>query len=327
MTTDTMKLTPVEPTSSPTEPPIAPLEFRSGIVGLVGLPNSGKSSFLNHVVIDKIAIVSPKPQTTRRRQIGLVNRPQAQIAFVDSPGLVTGEKGLFKYLHQEAREVAEESDIVLVLIAIDTAKKEDIDQLIEFVANVKRPWCLGITKVDLEPFARRIVILEEIARQHKVPCFHLTTERKSHDQSEDVLNHLAKVMPVSPQPLYDTEILTTATLRDLAAETVREKCLLILSDEIPYGIGTQVRQFDESRTSLTKIAIDIWVPKESHKGILIGKKGQTLKEIGSQARRDIEKLMGHQVFLELHVVVKENWQEKNIWMKDLGYVVKTTGES
>ncbi len=308
--------------------PLAPTkEFRAGMVGLVGLPNSGKSSFLNQVVVDKIAIVTPKPQTTRRRQIGLVNRPLAQMAIVDSPGLVDGEKGLFKYLHQEAREVAEESDTILVLIGIDTAKKEDIDQLVEFVVSLKRPWCLGITKVDLEPYVRRIIILEEIARKHGVPCFRLTTEKASHSQAEEALAYLEKQLPVSPAPLFDTEILTTATLRELASEIVREKCLLTLHDEIPYGLGTQVRNFDETRTDLTRISVDIWVPKESHKGILIGKKGQTLKEIGSLARKDIEKLTGTPVFLDLHVVIKENWQDRQIWMKDLGYTIKKTGES
>ncbi len=300
--------------------------YFAGMVGIIGLPNAGKSTFLNNVVKDKIAIVSPKPQTTRRRQLGIVNcttgTAPGQIAFIDTPGLVPEEKGLFQYLHKEAKQVAEEADALLVMVSLDSPSKKDVFGLIEFVEATKKPWVMAISKVDLKEHFQRKLILENIAKEKNVPCFQLGLSDDDRNQSEEVLEALVKILPPSAAPLFDPEIMTTSTLRELAGEIVREKCLLLLRDEVPYGMATHVQKFDEADPKITKIAIDLWVAKPNHKAIVIGKKGETLKEIGTQARKDIEALLGNKVFLELHVLVKEMWQEKSHWMNDLGYKVQ-----
>lgn len=304
--------------------------YKSGFVGLIGQPNAGKSTLMNLLVDEKVSIVTPKPQTTRRRMMGIVSRDEGQIIYVDAPGVLRPGKGLNGFLAKEAMDVIQQSDVLMAVLALDTKEKEHIEDIIKLVDESKKPWFAVITKTDMSELSRRIEKLKEILSLHK-NCFGIVefSSSDARDMREYRGNAKKQIydlsllkLPETPKPLYDVELFTPHTTKELVAEIVREQCFEVLHHEIPYSIAVRVSKYDESNAKMPKIYGEILVSKESHKPILIGKGGETIKEIGTLSRKGIEKMLGQKVFLNLEVLVREDWFDNTKLMKELGYVVE-----
>lgn len=296
--------------------------MKAGFVGLIGMPNAGKSTLMNFLIEEKVSIVTPRPQTTRRRVHGIWTSKEAQIIFVDAPGVVTAKPGLFEFLANEAQEVASESDALVAVLSVDQKSKEEAEAILDMVKKSGKPWMAVITKTDLENLGHRAVILQDMVTKYGGKSLSISSTRRDGFQNEDrkaLLQGIQNLLPESEAPLYDPELYTTENLRDLACEIVREKCFLNLKDEVPYSIGVRPIEFKEEADPVPKINLEILVSKENHKGIVIGKGGQLLKKIGQEARTEIEKIMGQKVFLGLKVSVREGWTDNKRIMKELGY--------
>ena len=296
--------------------------MKAGFVGLIGLPNSGKSTLMNFLIDEKVSIVTPRPQTTRRRVHGIWSTEESQIVFVDAPGLVSSKPGLFDFLAKEATEVMSESDALIAVLSLDLKSAEEAEEIIEMVAKAKKPWIAVINKTDLDMFAHRVLILRTMLLKHNVPIFTISCANKDQFVKEVrpvLLEAIQKLLPESPAPLYDPELYTTENVRDMVCEIVREKCFLNLKDEVPYSIAVRPIEFKEEATPVPRISLEILVAKDNHKGIVIGKGGALLKKIGQEAREEIEKVMGTKIFLGLNVAAREDWYKNNRIMKELGY--------
>lgn len=299
--------------------------YKAGFVGLIGMPNAGKSTLLNLLVKEKVSIVTEKPQTTRRRIIGFLNSESSQIVLVDTPGILNAKTGLNHFLQKEAEDVIATSDVLCAVLNLDENKKENLDKIIDLVKNSKKPWFAVITKVDLtEHLSRRQKLRQELSEKFKdLKILESSSSwKKDFDSFRDEFIFAAKMyLPASEAPLYEVDLFTPHTLREMTVEILREQCFLRLTKELPYQIAIRIVKFDESDKNITKIYAEILVAKESHKPIVIGKSGSNIKHIGTQARQEIEKLIDQKVYLNLEVVVKENWYENPRLMKELGYVV------
>ena len=302
--------------------------MRSGFVAIVGRPNVGKSTLLNRVLGEKIAIVSPRPQTTRTRILGVWNGPDSQVAFFDTPGLHRAQGALNRRMVEVGLSTLSEVDLVLLLVEAGTGPEGRVEVgeatrwVVEEVARSRKPAVLGISKMDRAP---REVLLPVIAAYKDlhawteiVPFSALTGENV-----DDLLRTLAKLVPDSPAPLFPPDVLTDQAERQIAAEYIREQVMLKTREEIPYAAAIAVEDFDESeretgRSGLVRISATIFVERESQKGIVIGKRGAMLKEIGTRAREGIERLLGCKVFLDLRVRVDERWSERADALTRLG---------
>jgi len=293
--------------------------FRAGFVALVGEPNAGKSTLLNAILSEHVSIVSDKPQTTRARVTGILNLPEAQVIFVDAPGTLKSTSGINRFLQEESADVIGKADVVCALLAAD-ANEESVKSLIQTIRAAKKPWIALITKCDILGAGTRTPRFFQYLLEEKIPFVSLSSLRRPEEACEEVLNRVLPLLPESPAPLYDTELYTTQTLRQMAAEFVREACFLTLKQEIPYGLAVRVMEFNENG-AVVRVRCEILVDRPNHKGIVIGAKGQMLKRIGSQARALLEEVVGRQVFLELHVAVHEDWTRNTRILKELGYVV------
>lgn len=292
--------------------------FRAGYVGLIGLPNAGKSTLLNAIVGEKVAIVTPKPQTTRQRVVGIRTDEAAQICFVDAPGLIRGEKGLNRFLAKEFSDVMNDADVLVAVLGVDEGRMETLLELVEEVKKTKKPWLVVVTKTDL-PFEHRVRILREKLEAYGVPVLTGSAEHDPKTLVQELVNHLQQLLPESPGALYDPELFTTQSTREMVAELVREQCFVNLHEEIPYGLAVRIRRFDETSGPLIRIEADLVVNKENHKQMVIGAGGQRLKKIGQEARREVEKLVGRQVYLGLHVTARPKWTEGPATLKEFGY--------
>lgn len=296
--------------------------FKAGFVGLVGHPNAGKSSFLNRVVDQKIAAVTPKPQTTRRRVLGIVTNEESQIVFVDAPGLVKTSTGINPFLQKELQSVIEESDVLLAIVSLDTEIPEMVDEILDMVAYQKKPWAVFINKTDLQEKAHRLGKIIEKIELRQGTYFVGTCAHEEGVPKDKILEFCRSHLPENPGPLYDSEIFTPHTMRELAVEFVREKCFETLDKELPYQMAVRIIKYDETDT-IPKISFEILVSKETHKGIVIGKGGATLKKIGTEARKAIEEMVGSKVFIQFHVSIRPQWMKNEKMMEELGYVLPT----
>lgn len=297
-------------------------EYRAGFLGLVGYPNAGKSSLMNALIEEKVSIVSRKPQTTRRRVLGIHSSPEGQIVFVDSPGLVKTQKGLNSFIAREAQGVIDDSDALVAVLATDAETMDEAEDTLRWVTASGKPWFAVITKSDLADKAHRVRILSERVETAGGRVLTIASTAKPEDNKEareEILAASRALLPVTPQPLYDVELFTSETERTLVAEIIREKCFELLHQEVPFGTAVLIQKFDEAATPL-RIYAEILVSRTSHKAIVIGEGGQMIKKIGTAARADIEKLLDGQVFLQLNVAVRENWFENKSLLKELGYV-------
>ena len=298
------------------------MSFKAGFLGLIGQPNAGKSTLLNILVEEKVSIVTAKPQTTRRRVLGILNAPGTQIVLVDAPGIVKSKTGLNAFLEREAQDVIADSDCLCAVLNLDEDRKENLDQIVEMVRASGKPWFVVITKVDLKDKLHRLDRLRQELRdkypQAMVLEISKTWEQDAKEFREQFVSEVKRNLPESRAPLYDIELFTPHTVREMACEIIREKCFEELHHEIPYNLAVRIQKFEESPT-LTKIYGEIVVAKEGHKPIVIGKGASLIKKIGMKSRQELEKLTGEKIYLNLDVAVRDEWFTNPRLMKELGY--------
>jgi GTPase len=303
----------------------APL--RAGFVAIVGRPNVGKSTLLNRVLGEHVAIVTPRPQTTRTRVLGVWNGPSAQLALFDTPGLHRAQGALNRRMVEVALTTLGEVDAVLVLVEAGTGPGGRVEVgeatrwAIAEVARSGKPAVLGVNKMDRAPRRSLLPVIDAYRGLHAwaevVPFSALTGENV-----DVLLEALVRHVPESDAPLFPPDVLTDQAERQLAAEYVREQVMLQTRQEIPYAAAVEVEEFDESERreggGLVRIGAVIHVERDSQKAIVIGKQGAMLKKIGTRARENLEKLLGCKVFLKLTVRVEERWSERAAALKKLG---------
>ena len=297
-------------------------QFRSAFVAIIGRPNVGKSTLVNALLGQKIAAVSPKPQTTRKRQLGILTTDHAQLVFVDTPGIHSPRHKLGTFLNQEAEEALEGVDVILWLVEIQARPQEEDKLIASLLSRLRRriPVVLAANKIDLVGEdvlnARLEAYLDLLKREAQVVSIS-ATENRYLDRLLELLISLAPVRP----PEYDEEQVTDSYERDIAADLIREACLLSLRDEVPHGVGVRIDEFAERENGMLYIAATIFVERQSQKGIVIGEGGKMLKQIGSSARKEIEEMGGRPVFLELRVKVLKDWRNNEEALRRLGYKI------
>lgn len=289
--------------------------FRSGFVAILGRPNVGKSSIMNRFVGEKVAIVSNHPQTTRSRLLGVATHADWQIVFVDTPGLHKPRTKLGEYMVKAANDAREGVDAVLVVVDGQYIGASD-RAIIADVARMSCPKFLAVNKVDLCNPEKLMPELQKLndCGFDQIVC----VSAKRGDRMDELLSMLVSAMPEGPQYFPD-EMMTDQPERVLCAEIIREKALWNLRDEVPHGVGVEMLSIKELRPGLTEIHANIYCERASHKSIIIGKQGSMLGKIGSEARRDIERLLGGQVVLKLWVKVREDWRNRAGDLRALGY--------
>ncbi len=294
---------------------------KAGYVGVVGLPNVGKSTLVNHLTRAKVCITSNKPQTTRKNILGVLTRDQSQFVFVDTPGFIQAEKGLNSFLESEWKKVVEDVDTLVFVFAVDS-KKESFQRTLDMMDSIGNDKVAMITKTDLGHPEREMIIEGEL-RKRNIRFFKARRKGKSESLqvTDGFLDHLEAEMPEVEEFYYDEEIYTTQTLRELSTEIVLENVFRYLSDELPYETGVQVIDFQEL-PNIYKIYAEIIVSRERYKKIIVGKNGDTIKRIGTLSRKSLELEFGMKVFLDLRVKLKEGWNKNNKSLKELGYAEK-----
>jgi GTPase len=292
-------------------------DFRSGFAALVGRPNVGKSTLLNALVGEKLSIVTPRPQTTRHRIIGIVNLPEAQIAFVDTPGLHRGEtRGLNKAMNRAASSALDDSDLCVFIVEAMRWSKED-GFVLDRIIQSGRPAMAVINKVDgVHPKGRLLPYMAELGARHTFVEMVPISALKS-DNLDALTKAIARQLPVAPA-MFPPEEKTDKGQTFRIAECIREKLTLELNQEVPYGIAVEVERIAEGEDGQMDVDATIWVDREGQKPIVIGAKGERLKRVGRSARMELNRLIGRRLHLTLWVKVRENWADNARSLKQLG---------
>ena len=291
---------------------------KSGFVTLIGRPNVGKSTLMNHLIGQKIAITSDKPQTTRNRIQTVYTDERGQIIFVDTPGIHKAKNKLGEYMVNVAEHTLKEVDVVLWLVEPSTFIGAGERHIAEQLGRVNTPVILVINKIDT--LKNQDDILTFISAYKDICGFaEIVPVSALKEKNTDLLTELIfKYLPYGPQ-FYDEDTVTDQPMRQIAAELIREKALRLLDEEIPHGIAVTIEKMTERSNGMMDIEANIICERESHKGIVIGKGGSMLKKIGSAARREIEDQMGTKVNLQLWVKVRREWRDSELLMKNYGY--------
>lgn len=293
--------------------------FRSGFIGIVGPPNVGKSTLLNRMIGQKLSITSKKPQTTRNRIQGIVNRPNAQLVFIDTPGIHTAKSPLNVRIVETALSVISDVDVLLMVLDASDPDPESEDILKAALQKQARSVVLALNKIDL---IARPALLSQIADWSAVYPFRaiVPISAETGEQVEDLIQALAGVLPEGPA-FFPEEDLTDLPVRFLAGEIIREKVFRQTGQEIPYSVAVTIDLFkdDAKNPDLTRIHATINVERDSQKGILIGKEGSKLGRIGEDARKEIERMLGKKVYLKLYVRVEKNWSKDARALTRFGY--------
>ena len=289
--------------------------FHSGFVAILGRPNVGKSSLMNRFVGEKVAIVSNHPQTTRSKLLGVAGGEDWQIVFVDTPGLHKPRTKLGEYMMKSARDAREGVDAVLVVVDGQHIGEGD-RAIMADVAAMKCPKFLAVNKVDIVSPEK---LMPQLATLNDIPFDAIVaTSARRGDRVDELLSLLKAAMPEGPR-YFPEDMPTDQPEQFICSEIIREKALNNLRDEVPHGIGVEMMRFTRVSDALTEIEADIYCERASHKSIIIGKQGAMLRTIGSQAREDIEQLLGTKVMLKLFVKVREGWRNRESDLRSLGY--------
>ena len=293
-------------------------EFKSGFVTLIGRPNVGKSTLMNHLIGQKIAITSEKPQTTRNRIQTVYTDERGQIIFLDTPGIHKAKNKLGEYMVNVAENTLKEVDVILWLGEPTTFIGAGERHIAEQLSKIKTPVILVINKIDTVKSKEEILTF--IAAYKDILNFAeiIPVSALKEMNIEDVKSSIFKYLPAGPQ-FYDEDTVTDQPMRQIAAELIREKALRMLDDEIPHGIAVVIDQMKERSNGIIDVDATIVCERDSHKGIIIGKGGSMLKRIGTAARMEIENLMDTKVNLKLWVKVRREWRDSDMYMKNYGY--------
>ena len=290
---------------------------KSGMISIVGRPNVGKSTLTNALVGEKIAIVTKKPQTTRNRICAVVNRGECQFVFLDTPGLHRARTKLGDYMVNVVRQSVADVDAVVLLVEPIPHIGGPEAELIARIKQLGAPAVLVINKMDTVEKPELLAVMQVYGQAHDFAAI-LPISAKSGEGVEQLLELLREFLPEGPQ-LFPEDMVTDQPERQVCAEIVREKLLLCLDKEIPHGTAVEVTRFSQREDGIIDLDVTIYCEKESHKGIIIGKGGASLKKISSLARADVERFMGEKVFLQTWVKVKENWRDNVNLIRNFGY--------
>ena len=293
-------------------------KFHSGFVSLIGRPNVGKSTLMNCLVGEKIAITSHKPQTTRNKITSILTKESFQCVFLDTPGIHKPKHKLGEFMVRSAQNTFNEVDLVLMLIE-PTDKIGELDQyVISQLENVKTPVVLVINKIDTIEKDKLLEIMELYSKAYSfkeiVPISAIKGKNTDH-----LMDVIKKYLPEGPQ-YFPEDMVTDQPERQIVSEIIREKALHLLQEEIPHGIAVEIMSMKKRPDQdLVDVDATIYCERDSHKGIIIGKQGSMLKKIGSQARYDIERLLGSKIHLQVWVKVKKDWRDSDFLLKNFGY--------
>jgi len=297
------------------------MHFKSGFVTIIGRPNVGKSTLLNGIIGEKIAIMSSKPQTTRHKITGVYNDDDSQIIFVDTPGIHRPKNKLGDYMVTSAKSAVDDVDVVILMVDHSTKIGPGDEYLLEFIEAAKVDVILAINKVDLiTPDAFKIIFdaYSQFTFIKKV----IGLSAVNGKGIPELIKAIKEDLPEGPT-FYPTDHMTDQTERTIVGEIVREKVLMYIDDEIPHGVAVEVqsmkKRINKDKIEIYDLEVDIICEKASHKGIIIGKEGRKLKGIGKSARQDIETLLQTKVNLQLFVKVREGWRDNTNFLKNLGY--------
>lgn len=289
--------------------------FRSGFITIVGRPNVGKSTLMNALVGEKVAIVSNRPQTTRNRIMGVMTRPECQMVFLDTPGIHNPRTRLGEYMMQSVRDAMDGMDGVLVLVDATQVGEHD-RAIVKDMAEKKVPKILALNKIDMLPKDKLLGLIASFADASYDAIVPISA--RTGDGLEELVVALTAKLPEGPKYFPD-DMMTDQPERLICAEMIREKALLHLRDEVPHGIGVEMMAMTKESEDFMEIHATIYCEREAHKGIIIGKRGSMLQVIGSEAREDIEQLLGMHVNLKLWVKVRPDWRNRMDDLRNLGY--------
>lgn len=292
-------------------------EFKSGFATLIGRPNVGKSTLMNHLIGQKIAITSNKPQTTRNRIQTMYTDEDCQIIFVDTPGIHKAKNKLGTYMVNVAEHTMGEVDVILWLVEPTTFIGAGERHILQQLKQVKTPVILIINKIDAVKKEEVLKFIDVYRREYDFAEIIPVSALKEMNL-DSVISSVKKYLPYGPM-YYDEDTVTDQPMRQIVAELIREKALRLLSDEIPHGIAVTVEKMSERQDGLFDIEATIVCERDSHKGIIIGKGGAMLKKIGSSARTEIENMMEARVNLQLWVKVRKEWRDSDLYLKNYGY--------
>lgn len=295
-------------------------KFYSGFVTLVGRPNVGKSTLMNRLIGEKIAIISSKPQTTRNKITSILTKDTYQCVFIDTPGIHKPKHKLGEYMVKSAETTLNEVDAVLMLIEPNARERMvEMDRyVLERLENIKTPVILVINKIDTVDKADLLRVMDQYHQMYDfaeiVPISAMTGEN-----TEELMEIIKKYLPEGPQ-YFPSDMVTDQPERQIASEIIREKALHLLQEEIPHGIAVEIMSMKKrGDRNLVDVEATIYCEKDSHKGIIIGKRGDMLKKIGTRARGDMEKLLGSPINLQIWVKVKKDWRDSDFLLKNFGY--------
>ena len=290
-------------------------KFHSGFVTIVGRPNVGKSTLMNALVGEKVAIVSNRPQTTRNRIMGVMTRESWQVVFLDTPGIHTPRTRLGEYMMQSVRDAMDGMDGILVIVDVTQVGNHD-RAIVQEMAQKKVPKILALNKIDLLPKEKLLAIIASFAQCDYDAIIPISA--KTGDGLEELTTALVDKLPEGPK-FFPDDMMTDQPERLICAEMIREKALLHLRDEVPHGIGVEMMAMNKESDDFMEIHATIYCERDAHKGIIIGKQGAMLRQIGTEARADIEALLGMHVNLKLWVKVRPDWRNRMDDLRNLGY--------
>lgn len=290
---------------------------KSGFITLCGRPNVGKSTLTNALVGEKIAIVSNKPQTTRNRILAVLNQGDSQFVFMDTPGLHKPKSRLGDYMVDIVKKSVADVDAVVLLVEPIANIGAPEQELIDRIRELDIPSVLVINKIDTVPKEDLLSVMQVYAEAHEFQAI-VPLSAKKGEGVQELLQLLSEFLPEGPQ-LFPDDMITDQPEKQVCAEIVREKLLLLLDKEIPHGTAVEVTKFSERDSGIIDLHVTIYCEKQSHKGIIIGKKGEMLKKVSTYARQDVERFMGTKVYLETWVKVKENWRDNANLIRNFGY--------